>query len=100
MMSDDADREIERLERRVAVLSAPSFFGEMALLTGEPRSADVTALDFCKFLTLTRRDFRRFLKKHPTMREQIVTRATERGEMNRKFLEENLADTEPAVHGT
>jgi CPA2 family monovalent cation:H+ antiporter-2 len=70
----------------------------MALLTGEPRSADVTALDFCKFLTLTRRDFRRFLKKHPSMREQIVTLATERGAMNRKLLEQSLAETDPPVH--
>jgi monovalent cation:H+ antiporter-2, CPA2 family len=67
------------------------------LLTGEPRSADVTALDFCRFLTLTRRDFRRFLKKHPTMRDQIMARAAERGEMNRALLEQGLADTEAPV---
>ena len=78
-------------------LPAGSFFGEMALLTGEPRSADVTALDFCKFLTLSRRDFRRFLRKHPSMREHIVALAAERGAMNRRLLEENLADTEPPV---
>ncbi|MGH7944848.1 MAG: cation:proton antiporter [Opitutaceae bacterium] len=81
-------------------LPAGSFFGEMALLTGEPRSADVTALDFCEFLMLSRRDFRRFLKKHPSMREQIVTLAAERGAMNRKLLEQSLAETEPPVHAT
>ena len=71
----------------------------MALLTGEPRSADVTALDFCKFLTLSRRDFRRFLKKHPSMRDQIVSLAAERGAMNRKLLEQTLtAETDPPVH--
>ena len=51
-----------------------------------------------KFLTLTRSDFRRFLKKHPSMREQIVTVATERGAMNRKLLEQSLAETEPPMH--
>jgi CPA2 family monovalent cation:H+ antiporter-2 len=78
-------------------LGAGSFFGEMALLTGQPRSADVTALDFCKFLTLSRRDFRRFVKLHPSMREQIVSLATERGAMNRKALEESLAETDATV---
>ena len=78
-------------------LQAGSFFGEMALLSGEPRSADVTALDFCKFLTLSRRDFNRFLKKHPTMREQILYRAAERDGMNRKVLESSLVETDPAV---
>ena len=77
-----------------------SFFGEMALLTGEPRSADVTALDFSKFLTLSRRDFQRFLKKHPSMREHIVTQATERGAMNRKLLEATLAESDPPVNAT
>jgi CPA2 family monovalent cation:H+ antiporter-2 len=78
-------------------LQAGAFFGEMALLSGEPRSADVTALDYCKFLTLSRRDFRRLLKKHPTMRQQILYRAAERDGTNRKQLEASLADTDPAV---
>jgi CPA2 family monovalent cation:H+ antiporter-2 len=76
-------------------LGPGSFFGEMALLTGEPRSADVTALDFCKFLTLSRRDFRRMLKMYPSMREHIVARAAERGAMNRSLLEKSLAEAEP-----
>jgi CPA2 family monovalent cation:H+ antiporter-2 len=75
-------------------LGAGSFFGEMALLTGEPRSADVTALDFSKFLTLSRRDFRRFLKQYPSMRDHIVAQAAERGAMNRKLVEDNLAEAD------
>jgi monovalent cation:H+ antiporter-2, CPA2 family len=90
---------VPRGRQKKIKLTAGSFFGEMALLTGEPRSADVTALDFSKFLTLSRRDFRRFLRKHPSMREQIMAAAAERGAMNRTLLEENLADTEPAVPG-
>jgi len=78
-------------------LGPGAFFGEMALLTGEPRSADVTALDFNTFLTLSRRDFRHFLRKHPTMREQIVALAEQRGAMNRTLLEAGLADTDPPV---
>lgn len=63
-------------------LQAGSFFGEMALLSGERRSADVTALDFTKLLVLRKRDFRRFLEKHPAVRAQIAAKAAERGVMN------------------
>lgn len=63
-------------------LQSGAFFGEMALLSGAKRSADVTALDYCKFLTLSARDFRLFLKKHPILREQIEAKARERDAMN------------------
>jgi len=81
-------------------LGPGAFFGEMALLTGEPRSADVTALDYCKFLTLSRRDFRQLVKKHPSIRDQIVTQASERGAMNRALLERSLAEGEPPAAGS
>lgn len=63
------------------------FFGEMALLSGEPRSADVTALDFCDLLTLSRRDFRELLRRYPGMRAAIAEKAKERSETNRQFKE-------------
>jgi len=63
-------------------LQSGAFFGEMALLSGARRSADVTALDFCKFLTLSARDFRLFLNKYPVLRDQIVAKAVERGARN------------------
>jgi monovalent cation:H+ antiporter-2, CPA2 family len=72
-------------------LGPGAFFGEMALISGQPRSADVTALDFSKFATLSQRDFRKFLRKYPSMREQIAALAAQRGEMNRQFLEQ-IAD--------
>jgi CPA2 family monovalent cation:H+ antiporter-2 len=64
-------------------LAAGDFFGEMALITGEPRSADVTALDFSKFATLSARDFRQFLKRYPDIRTRIAALAEERNAMNR-----------------
>lgn len=81
-------------------LGPGAFFGEMALLTGEPRSADVTALDYCKFLTLSRRDFQQLVKKHPSIRAQIVAQASERGAMNRSLLERSLAENEPPAAGS
>lgn len=69
-------------------LGAGEFFGEMAIISGQPRSADVTAIDFSKFATLSQGDFRQFLRKFPTIREQIASLASLRGNMNRQFLEE------------
>ncbi len=69
-------------------LKAGDFFGEMALITGEPRSADVTALDFSKFATLSARDFRQFLKRYPEIRTRIAALAEERKAMNRSVASE------------
>lgn len=63
-------------------LGPGNFFGEMALLNGGVRSADVTALDFSKFLTLDQRDFRAFLRKYPDIHAQVAALAASRGEMN------------------
>jgi len=81
-------------------LGPGAFFGEMALLTGAPRSADVTALDYSKFLTLSRRDFRQLLKKYPLIRDQVVAQASERGAMNVSLLEKSLAEQDSPASGS
>ena len=67
---------------RTIRLEAGSFFGEMALITGERRSADVTAVDYCQFLVLERRDFSQFMSRHPELRGAIKEMARQRREMN------------------
>ena len=79
--------EVSLADRRIK-LGPGDFFGEMALISGLPRSADVTALDYCKFATLSRRDFRRFLSRYPVIRDQIAAITTQRREMNRQLLTE------------
>ena len=64
-------------------LKAGSFFGEMALLTGGLRTADVTAVDYCNFLVLSSRDFRLFMARHPAVRAAVEAMAEERLAMNR-----------------
>jgi len=68
-------------------LGAGDFFGEMALITGENRSADVTTLDYSRFATLSARDFRNFLHRFPDIRQQIAELAAERKEMNQNAAE-------------
>ena len=41
------------------------FFGELSMLTGEPRSARVQAIELVKTLTLRREAFLQFLERHP-----------------------------------
>jgi len=63
-------------------LGRGDFFGELALLTGRPRVADVVALSYCQLLVLTKRDFERFLGKHPRAKSEIDRVAAAREAMN------------------
>ena len=48
----------------LTILEKEEFFGEMALLSGGRRSADITALDYSRFAMLSGRDFHRFLRRY------------------------------------
>ena len=56
--------------RRVR-LGSGEFFGEMAMLTGRPRRADVVSLTFCRLLLLRKVDFERFLAASPEAKAEI-----------------------------
>jgi monovalent cation:H+ antiporter, CPA1 family len=43
----------------------------MALLSGQPRQADVVALGYCRVLVLSAADFRRFLREYPSAKAEI-----------------------------
>ncbi|MCA1243983.1 cation:proton antiporter [Stappia stellulata] len=57
-------------------------FGEIALLTGEPRTADVRALGYCNLLVLSRADFRQLIDKDPDLQRHIAATAEQRQAMN------------------
>jgi len=63
-------------------LGSGDFFGEMALLSGRPRQADVVALGYCRVLVLTAADFRRFLRDYPRAKGEIDRIAGERARAN------------------
>jgi CPA2 family monovalent cation:H+ antiporter-2 len=71
-----------RLPDKAILLEAGAFFGEMALLSGGVRTADVIAVDFCQFLKLDRRDFNIFMTRHPRLRAAVSDMARERKQMN------------------
>jgi monovalent cation:H+ antiporter, CPA1 family len=65
-----------------ARLGSGDFFGEMALLSGQPRRADVIALGYCRVLVLGAADFRRFLRDHPQAKAEIDRVAAARARAN------------------
>jgi monovalent cation:H+ antiporter, CPA1 family len=52
-------------------LGRGDFFGEMALLSGQPRQADVTALSYCQLLVLHDHDLQYLMRSHPNIKERI-----------------------------
>jgi len=73
--------EVIMPERRVR-LGSGEFFGEMALLSGRPRQADVVALTYCQLLVLRRSDFERFMETNPEARAMIKQIADSRLAIN------------------
>jgi CPA1 family monovalent cation:H+ antiporter len=63
-------------------LGSGDFFGEMALLSGRRRQADVVALGYCRVLVLSAADFRRFLRDFPSAKAEIDRIAEERARAN------------------
>ncbi|MGD0660979.1 MAG: cyclic nucleotide-binding domain-containing protein [Syntrophorhabdales bacterium] len=53
------------LETDLSVLGPGESFGEMALLTGEPRSANVEAIEETRLMVLSKEQFERILKDFP-----------------------------------
>ena len=65
-------------ERRVNLLHAGEFFGEMALLSGEPRSATVRTTTPTELYSLDQEGFRALLEREPAVREAVTTTMAER----------------------
>ena len=65
--------DAEGKEVVVEDIGPAGFFGEMSMLTDEPRSATVKAMDEVTTLTLERPDFFEFLMKHPHAGIDVLT---------------------------
>jgi monovalent cation:H+ antiporter, CPA1 family len=71
------------LSGRRIPLGSGDLFGEMALLTGMTRQADVVAMTYCRLLVLRKLDFDRFMQDNRDIRLAIHTIAASRTSMNR-----------------
>ena len=60
------------------LLGPGNFFGELALLDGEPRSADAVAQEPCQLLLLQRDDFMHFLEARPHVAIKLLATVSRR----------------------
>ncbi|MDI6751460.1 MAG: Crp/Fnr family transcriptional regulator [bacterium] len=60
-------------EVTLSILQESSFFGEMSILDGKPRSATVIAQEDCSVLVITRNSFLKFIKQYPSVGIKILT---------------------------
>lgn len=67
-------------ERQVAVLEDGALFGEMGLLTGEPRTATVRALDDARLVVVGSSSLRTTLEKSPELAQRLAEAVTLRKE--------------------
>lgn len=58
-------------ERKVAMLGVGDFFGEAALLTGEPRNATVRAIEDVELYVLGKQDFDAVIEASATFKEEL-----------------------------
>ncbi|MCC7015842.1 MAG: Crp/Fnr family transcriptional regulator [Rhodospirillales bacterium] len=59
-------------ELAFGIVKPGDIFGEIALLDGQERSVDATALDSCEILFIDRRDFIPFLADHPDIAIRLM----------------------------
>jgi CRP-like cAMP-binding protein len=59
--------------RVVAKLHAGDFFGEIALLTGQPRTATVVATEDVELYVLDQASFHAAINESPSFKEQLLT---------------------------
>jgi CRP/FNR family cyclic AMP-dependent transcriptional regulator len=69
---------VERDGATIAVRHGSDFFGELALVTGRPRTATVTATSDLQTLVLNGLDFDRLLRDVPTIAAKVLKAVAER----------------------
>ena len=71
--SDEEGREVI-----LSILGPGDFFGEMGLIDGSPRSADVVAAESCELLVMSKADFKKCLQENFEVALNIMTRLVQR----------------------
>jgi small-conductance mechanosensitive channel/CRP-like cAMP-binding protein len=72
LAAPDGNGRADGAEREVARLARGEFFGEMALLTGEPRSASVTAVDDLAVLVIHKDSLQATLASRPGLVQEMA----------------------------
>lgn len=70
--------------REVAKITDGGFFGEMALVTEEPRNAAAKTLTDCEIFILSKEDFVKLLSENTTLAEHVSTTVVVRTNKNQQ----------------
>lgn len=54
----------DNADQSIAILYDDNFFGEMALLSNEPRNASIQCLEDCEVITFNKNDFLQLLQRY------------------------------------
>jgi CRP/FNR family cyclic AMP-dependent transcriptional regulator len=68
----DGSAEVKRKGRMVNKLGSGDFLGEIALITGVPRTATVTTTRPSRMLVITARDFKALLRRTPSLQMKVL----------------------------
>ncbi len=79
--------EIENPEKKVKlVLENGDYFGDISLLTGEPRTANAIAKDFCEIFELQFPDFLRIKDEYPEFRKVLKEISSYKSDKTAKMI--------------
>ncbi|MGE0144583.1 MAG: cyclic nucleotide-binding domain-containing protein [Planctomycetota bacterium] len=87
-------RDADGAEREVARLGRGEFFGEMSVLTGERRTASVTAIDDLVVLVVHKSVFQRMLARRPALAAEMAEIVAARRQGLRAIADMRLAPPE------
>jgi uncharacterized membrane protein len=94
MTDDDGKRLV------LAELAEGDFFGEIALIDGEPRTADATAIEEVRLAVLSREDFLSFVRSDPDVAMEMISAVSHRlrrtDDLLRRRVSRNINDEEDA----
>ena len=82
----DGTVEVRSNGKVLSKLGPGQFFGEMSILDGQPRSADVVALEPSRCLALTSWSFKSIVSSHPKMALKLLQESVRRLRTNTQTL--------------
>jgi len=97
-------RAMNKNEELISLLAEGNFFGEMALVLGEPRNATVIANDDCELLKIDKNDFDSIIARHVDVYNTIQAVALERVtghelfDSNEAFISKKLIELNRAIN--
>jgi CRP/FNR family cyclic AMP-dependent transcriptional regulator len=74
----DGAADVRRKGRKIGTLEAGEFLGEIALVTGRPRTATVTTTEPTTVLVIAARDFQKLLRLSSSIRSKLLQAVAKR----------------------